>query len=766
MSRPGSTVPRTPTTFRQIILPLVTPILVVVGLLAFIALDQRIHHGQRLPDTGRQQDPRVGLFGLVAGERNANFGIFAAGTLLTAIPTVDPVLLDAGLHRRRPDVRRRQGLTVPGVLASPTRRRSGLASIHHDGSAALCRARRRGAARSPADRRQPSGSASGAGRDSLVERVLRADDARWRAGVRPSCARSSRGPACRWWEASVDPVDADDRLPLPGRDRRRPMVAQRHRAASSATDRRRRLRVVAGFDPPRGSRIGSSTRSFRTDSPTATRPTTSPTAPGRIGASRPADAPWGEPPRTGAAAMVEFFGGDLAGLESRLDHLGRPRGQRDLPDAGLRDAARTTATTSIDYEHVADHFGGDAALVVAAAGDPRPGHPADPRHRAEPRRASSTRGSRRPRPIERPPTDVGYFVFRRAPGRLRVVARRRLAAQARLPRDRTCATAMYDGPDGPCCAAGCDRRSRSTAGASTSPTCSAGSDRDQLGPEVARGMRAAVKAEDPDAYLHRRACLRRHRPPGRRPVGRRHELRRGFQRPVLDWLAGVERSSSHDAGSSSAPGRSTTEDMVADAERFPGGDPLGGRRASQLTTCSTATTRRAFGPAARRRRGTHPRRLRAAADLRRRAVRSLYGDEVGLRRRGRLTHASDDALGPGGLGPRAAGLRAHAVRHARPIRGARDAAVSRCSRPVDDSLAYLRDTDREQAIVVVVRGPEPATRRGARVAPRCGRRRYDLPRAAQRGARRRWPAVTSRSATTAPGAAVWTSDLDPNDDGR
>lgn len=28
------------------------------------------------------------MYGLVAGERNANFGIFAAGTLLTAVPTV------------------------------------------------------------------------------------------------------------------------------------------------------------------------------------------------------------------------------------------------------------------------------------------------------------------------------------------------------------------------------------------------------------------------------------------------------------------------------------------------------------------------------------------------------------------------------------------------------------------------------------------------------------------------------------------------------
>ena len=30
----------------------------------------------------------VGLWGLVAGERNNNFGVFAAGALLAAIPTV------------------------------------------------------------------------------------------------------------------------------------------------------------------------------------------------------------------------------------------------------------------------------------------------------------------------------------------------------------------------------------------------------------------------------------------------------------------------------------------------------------------------------------------------------------------------------------------------------------------------------------------------------------------------------------------------------
>ena len=37
---------------------------------------------------GESKTLAVGLYGLIAGERNANFGMFAAGTLLTAIPTV------------------------------------------------------------------------------------------------------------------------------------------------------------------------------------------------------------------------------------------------------------------------------------------------------------------------------------------------------------------------------------------------------------------------------------------------------------------------------------------------------------------------------------------------------------------------------------------------------------------------------------------------------------------------------------------------------
>ena len=76
------------TTFRTIILPLVTPILVVVGLLGFIGAINEFLIASVFLTQSDTKTLAVGLYGLVAGERNANFGIFAAGTLLTAIPTV------------------------------------------------------------------------------------------------------------------------------------------------------------------------------------------------------------------------------------------------------------------------------------------------------------------------------------------------------------------------------------------------------------------------------------------------------------------------------------------------------------------------------------------------------------------------------------------------------------------------------------------------------------------------------------------------------
>ena len=76
------------TTFFQIILPLVTPILAVVGVLSFIAAINEFIMASVFLTRSETKTLAVGLFGLIAGERNVNFGMFAAGTLLTSIPTV------------------------------------------------------------------------------------------------------------------------------------------------------------------------------------------------------------------------------------------------------------------------------------------------------------------------------------------------------------------------------------------------------------------------------------------------------------------------------------------------------------------------------------------------------------------------------------------------------------------------------------------------------------------------------------------------------
>jgi arabinogalactan oligomer/maltooligosaccharide transport system permease protein len=74
--------------FFRILLPLVAPVLAVTGLLAFIGtINEFLFANVFLTDTGAKT-LSVGLWGLVAGERNNNFGIFCAGTLLTAVPTV------------------------------------------------------------------------------------------------------------------------------------------------------------------------------------------------------------------------------------------------------------------------------------------------------------------------------------------------------------------------------------------------------------------------------------------------------------------------------------------------------------------------------------------------------------------------------------------------------------------------------------------------------------------------------------------------------
>ncbi|MEU8322137.1 sugar ABC transporter permease [Nonomuraea sp. NPDC048881] len=79
--------------FWRIIMPLVTPILAVTALLAFIGIMSEFLMANVFLRDPESKTLAVGMYGMIAGDhRNANFGMFAAATLLTAVPTVSVFL--------------------------------------------------------------------------------------------------------------------------------------------------------------------------------------------------------------------------------------------------------------------------------------------------------------------------------------------------------------------------------------------------------------------------------------------------------------------------------------------------------------------------------------------------------------------------------------------------------------------------------------------------------------------------------------------------
>ncbi|HLU73303.1 MAG TPA: sugar ABC transporter permease [Nonomuraea sp.] len=79
--------------FWRIIMPLVTPILAVTALLAFITTMSEFLMANVFLRDPESKTLAVGMYGMIAGDRrNENFGMFAAATLLTAIPTVSVFL--------------------------------------------------------------------------------------------------------------------------------------------------------------------------------------------------------------------------------------------------------------------------------------------------------------------------------------------------------------------------------------------------------------------------------------------------------------------------------------------------------------------------------------------------------------------------------------------------------------------------------------------------------------------------------------------------
>ncbi|QTX03656.1 sugar ABC transporter permease [Agromyces archimandritae] len=75
-------------TFFTIVLPLVIPILAVVGLLSFIGTTSEFVIASIMLTDPESQTLAVGLYSLISGFQSQNWGVFAAGAVIAALPVM------------------------------------------------------------------------------------------------------------------------------------------------------------------------------------------------------------------------------------------------------------------------------------------------------------------------------------------------------------------------------------------------------------------------------------------------------------------------------------------------------------------------------------------------------------------------------------------------------------------------------------------------------------------------------------------------------
>jgi alpha-glucosidase len=504
------------------------------------------------------------------------------------------------------------------------------------------------------------------------------------------------GPACQWWEIDL-------RLSMPSTPYRFLVVSADghrwlngsglHRATPTDAED---FAIRAGADPPRwlADRVFYQIfpDRFANGDPSNDVVDGAWTYRGQVARRRA----WDELPVRDAGSLVEFFGGDLAGIEQRLDHL-VDLGVNAIYLNPIFETRSNHGYDITDYERVADHFGGDAALVSL-------------------RRATAERDIRLLLDIA--PNHVGvehpwfraaqddpdaptadYFRFRGRPDDYEswLGVRSLPKLDYRSPALRT---AMYEGPDAvmrrwlrPPFSVDGWRIDVANMLGRLGP--------DQLGPDVARGMRAAVKAEDPDAYL-----LGEHSYDAIAHLGGDQwdavMNYWGFQAPVLEWLHGLEFRS-HASGIVHRAERSSTASMVETLTAFRAAIAwsVANDQFNLLDSHDTARLASLLGGDAGR--------IQAALGLLLTYVgvpSILYGDEVGL-------EGADDLLGRrtmpwdrGAWDDARYGF-VRSLVHLRVASAALRAGGFQVLEVGADHLAFLRDTEAEQAIVVIVRGPDP-----------------------------------------------------------
>ncbi|MDR0415817.1 MAG: ABC transporter permease subunit, partial [Propionibacteriaceae bacterium] len=74
--------------FSRILFPVLIPIIATTAMLAFVGVISEFILGSMFLKSGESMTLAVGLYGLLQGDKTANYGVFAAGAVMVSVPVV------------------------------------------------------------------------------------------------------------------------------------------------------------------------------------------------------------------------------------------------------------------------------------------------------------------------------------------------------------------------------------------------------------------------------------------------------------------------------------------------------------------------------------------------------------------------------------------------------------------------------------------------------------------------------------------------------